>query len=186
MWLQYIFGLAICYLGFRYLKQITTWTLPSFRQGIVVHKYTESFSGKIPTELMNREIVFKNIIFRFISPNSGLFKAHPPLTLFKNRIRNYFPSLLGEVELSDTGMAQITLRIPLPIILISLAFFTALVISNIEGTFTINSFLLRVLKGGLVMMIFGILFIFGFLIEKEHLHEGFMLLKESAKTGTLV
>jgi len=186
MWLQYVFGLAICYLGFMYLKQITTWTLPSFRQGIIAHKFQEPFSGKISKELINREIVFKNIIFRFISPHTGLFKAHPPLTLFKNRIRNYFPSLLGEVELSPNGVAHITLRIPLSTILIALTVFTALVISNIEGIFTLSSFLRGVSKGIFVMMIFGVFAVIGFLREKEHLQEGFMMLKESANSGTLV
>jgi hypothetical protein len=150
-----------------------------------VYKHSEPFPGKIPQELMNREIVFKNIIFKFLSPNTALFKAHPPLTFFKNWSRNYFPSLLGEVELSRKGTAQLTLRIPLSTILLALVIFTALVVSSIEGTFTINSLLLAVSKAALVMLIFGIFSIFGFLIEKEHLLEGFTTLKENVNAGTL-
>jgi len=181
-----VFVLVIFCFGFMYFIQITTWTLPSFRQGIIVHKYREPFSGKIPKELMNREIALNNIIFKFISQNTGLFKAHPPLSFFKNTAKSYFPSILGEIDLNHKGVAQITLRIPLSTILIYVALCIALVISNIEGTFTINSFIPGVLKGGFLTIIFSIFFAFGFFREKEHLHEGVMMLKESVNDGTLV
>ncbi len=185
MWIENIFGLTICIIGFMYLKQITTWTLPSFRQGIVVYKYSESFIGNIPKELTNREIAFNNIIFKFISPKTGLFKAHPPMSFFKDVIRNYFPSLLGEIELSGKGIAQVTLRIPLPTILISLTLFIGWALSNIEGPFKLDSFFLRFPDGAFVTIILIAIFIFNFLREKKHLHEGFIMLKESANAGTL-
>jgi hypothetical protein len=161
MWFLLCIGLA-----FYYLIQITTWTVPSFRRGVVVQRYTVSFPSTIPEELTNREIAFKNIIFRFISTGTGLFKAHPPNTLFKNRARNHFPWLLGEVQLDRKGFAQITLRIPLSKILILLAFFITLI------------YLFGVPNGSGLTMLFIVFSIMDFVREKENLREGFMTLKE--------
>ena len=166
MWFLLFIGLA-----FYYLVQITTWTVSSFRRGVVVHQYTVSFPGTIPKEHTNREIVFKNIIFRFISPGTGLFKAHPPNSLFKYRARNHFPWLLGEVQSSRKGIAQITLRIPLSRILMSLAFFITLV------------YFFGVANGLVAVILFTVFSIMDFIREKENLIEGFLMLKENAKTG---
>ena len=169
MWFVLLFGLALYY-----LVQITTWTLPSFRWGVVVYKYSVSFSSTIPKELINRETVSKNIIFRFISPSTGLFKAHPPNFLFKQRARNHLPWLLGEVHLGHKGVAQITLRIPLSKILISLAFFITLI------------YFFGVLNGFGLAILFTVFSAMDFVREKENLLEGVMMLNESANTATLV
>ena len=169
MWFVLFFGLALYY-----LIQITTWTLPSFRRGVIVHKYQATFPSRIPDELTDREIALKNIIFKFISPNIGLFKAHPPNSLFKNRARNHLPWLLGEVQLSRESIAQITLRIPLSIILILLALFITLI------------YFFGVPNGFGLAILFTVFSAMDLVREKENLLEGFMMLQESAKTGTLV
>jgi hypothetical protein len=184
MWFEIIFGLAICYLGFMYLRQITTWTLPSFQQGLVVRKYQEPFPGHIPNELLKQEIVCKNIIFKFDTPRTGLFRAYPRFAFFKNRRTSYFPSLLGEIEFTSKGIAFITLRFPLSIVLILLVLFVALIISNAEGIFTINSVIGSITKVVLVLFLFAVFSILGFVMEKDDLHDAVIMLKEYANSNS--
>ena len=178
-------SLIIVALAIYYVRQITTWNLPSFRQGIVVLKYKESFSDKIPEVVMNQEIVCKNIIFKFNTPYTGLFRAHPRIAFLKNRRTSYFPSLLGEIKLNHNGIAQITLRVPWSITLMLLTLFVALVISSIEGVLTINSTLVGITKSATVMSIFGIVVILGFIMEKGDLQDGVIMLRERAKSNSL-
>jgi hypothetical protein len=180
MWFLIFLGLTIYY-----LRQIITWTLPSFRQGIVVHKYIEPFPRKIPKDLINREIDCDNIPFIFISQNKGIFRANQlqkTFILLKNRRKTYFPSLLGEVELDHKGTAQVTLRIPLPMVLISVALFIVMTISNMKGVLTINSLILGILESGFVMIVLGIFSTIGFFMEKDDLHDGIIILKEYLNT----
>jgi len=174
------FGLVIYY-----FRQITTYTQSSFRQGIVILKYKEPFSDKIPEEVMNQEIICKNIIFRFNTPYTGLFRAYPRGSMLKNRRTYYLPSLLGEIKLSRKGIAQITLRIPLSITLMLLTLLVASVISSTQLGFTINSVLVSVTEVAIAMLIFGIFAIIGYVMEKGDLHDGVIMLRERAKSNSI-
>ena len=180
MWLQYIFYLAVGCLGLMYLIQITKWTLPSFRQGIIVRRYQQSFSGKIPKKLLNKEILCENVIFKFDTPSTGLFRTRPRSSLFRT---GYFPSLLGEINLTNKGIAQITLRISFSKTLILLALYFAIFnfIFNTERVFPINSTLNRV---GILLLV-GFFSILGFTMEKDDLLEGINIFIERAKSNSL-
>jgi len=168
-----------------YLRQITTWTLPSFRQGIVIVKYKESFPSNIPEDILNQEILCQNIMFKFNTPNIGLFRVHPKFALFKRSSYAYFPSLLGEIRLNHKGMAQIALRIPLFTILMSVTLLLVLVITNTEGVITINSIFASLSELALVMLVVGIIVSLHFIMEISDLKYGVMSLSKRAKTNSL-
>jgi hypothetical protein len=185
MWLlQSIFELLFIFFGFMYFKQITTLTLYSFRQGIIIYKYREPFSGEIPKELIKQEIRYNDIIFKFNSSNQGIFRTHPNMSYVRDFRRSYFPSVLGEINLTDNGVAEITLRTPLSLILIWLVILTALVVSNIESVFSINS-VGAIVKGVFVMLIIGVIVYIFFDFEKTDLRNGIKILSEHAKNNTL-
>ena len=179
MWFFIFFGLAVYY-----LRQITAWTLPSFRRGIVVYRFQNPFSGKIPNELIGREIICKYIIFKFISPSQGLFRSHPRFLPRSGKTPG-FPLLLGEIELDRNDVAQATLRIPLASILIGLTLFLALIISNIGATPTINSVFVGIARDMVALLFLGFFFLIGYFAEKADLQEGVIILKERATDGTL-
>jgi hypothetical protein len=146
-----------------------------------VYKYLEQFPAEIPKEFINTEIACSNVTFKFISPNTGLFRAFPqprPFFSFKSHRKNYFPYLLGEIEINRKGVAQITLRIPLSIILTSLALFITVVTSNIDEKFTTNSAFFGILDGVAIMIFISVFSIIGFFMEKDDLHDGLIMLKK--------
>jgi len=109
MWIENITGGLILFLGFMYFQQITTWTPYSFRLGLVIRKYKIPFSGKVSKEFIKKEITCNNIVFKFSSPTRGLFRAYPKLGGFlKSRRKSYLPSMLGEVNINHTGLAEIS------------------------------------------------------------------------------
>ncbi|HSG43908.1 MAG TPA: hypothetical protein VLA72_12205 [Anaerolineales bacterium] len=123
---------------------------------------------------MNQEINCKNIIFIFISPHTSLFRAHPKGGVFRNRRTNYFPSLLGEIKLDHQGKAQITLRVPLSLLLMLFTIFAALVTSNSVG----------IKEVVFAILLFGIFAFLSFFMEKSDLQNGVILLRERANTNT--
>lgn len=167
-----------------YLWQITTWTIPSFRKSIVIRKYIVPFSDQIPENILDQEIICKNIIFKFESPNAGLFRAHPLGRIFRNRRNNYFPTLLGEIKLDPKGVAQITLRIPFPIISMTMILFFALVVSITGGALTADLISTRLPQVVFAVLIFGFLALVSFIMETDDLKDSVMILKDRAKSDS--
>ena len=186
MWLENIVGATILILGFMYLQQITTWSPDSFRLGLVIRKYKESFNSKIPKELIKKEIVCNNILFKFTSSTKGFFRVYPkPRGLFQSRRKSYLPSILGEINIHSNGIAEISWRIPLSLILIGTSIFLILVGSNLEGVYTLTAILTSVAKSLLVITIFGVLSFIYFGFEKWDLEDGIKELNEKINSDTL-
>ncbi len=61
------------------LVQKATWTLPSFRRGIVVDDIYEYLIDRVPDEMINRRIELNGILFLFISQTRGLFRTSSKL-----------------------------------------------------------------------------------------------------------
>jgi hypothetical protein len=186
MWIENIVGAIILFLGFMYFQQITTWTPYSFRLGLVIRRYKKPIPGKIPKELIKKEIICNNILFKFNSPTKGFFRAFPkPHGLFSGRRKSYLPSMLGEININRSGIAEVSVRIPLSLILIIASLFLILVGSNIEGVFTLNAVMASVVKSFLVMAIFGVLFFINSDFEKMDLEGGIKDLVERINNDTL-
>lgn len=186
MWLENIVGATILILGFMYLQQITTWSPDSFRLGLVIRKYKESFNSKIPKELIKKEIVCNNILFKFTSSTKGFFRVYPkPRGLFQSRRKSYLPSVLGEINIHSNGIAEISWRIPLSLILIGTSIFLILVGSNLDSVYTLAAILTSVAKSLLVIAIFGVLSFIYFGFEKWDLEDGIKELNEKINSDTL-
>ena len=96
-----IIALVICV-----LIQTTNWTLESFRFGITVLSFSESFSVRASDKLIGQIVETKGIMFKFVAQDIGLFKS---IHLYYRRIG--FP-LLGELIATKKGTAQFKIRIP--------------------------------------------------------------------------
>jgi hypothetical protein len=178
MWLVNIIGVTILFLGFMYFQQITIWTQYSFRLGLVIRKYKVSITSKIPKEIVKKEIVCNNILFKFNSPTKGLFRAFPkPHGLFKSKRKSYYPSMLGEININHSEIAEVSIRIPLSVILISASFFLIL--------FTLTAIIASVEKSFFVIAIFGALFFINYDFEKMDLEDGIKKLVERINSATL-
>ena len=186
MWLENIVGLAILILGILYLQQISTWSPDSFRLGLVIRKYKESFDSKIPKEFIKKEIVCNNILFKFTSSTKGFFRAYPKFRgFFKSGRKSYFPSVLGEINIHSNGIAEISWRIPLPLIIFGISIFLILVGSNLEGIYTLAAILTSLAKSLLIIAIFGFFPLIQFGFEKWDLEDGIKELNEKINSDTL-
>lgn len=152
------------------LIQMTTWTLSSFRFGIVVISFSTSFSNGATKKLINRMVETKGIMFKFVTQDVGLFRnSLMPLYNSFAPLRNGrigFP-LLGEIKLTEKGVAQIKIRIPFSSILVMIALFVGLVEFATQGIYTIDSIAQGFAKASVLMAILGVFGLFGFLIEKD-------------------
>jgi hypothetical protein len=168
MWFLILLGIAIYH-----LIQTTTWTLPSYRRGIVIYKHKSlgPFISKIPKELINQEIACEDIIFKFLTPNIGLFRVDTKIRMYGSR----FPTLLGEIELNPKSIARIRLRIPFSTILMLLALYIYLVLS-----------IVKVIPIIIVTMILGIVFTIGFSKDKDELLDAVIMLMELVNAKSLV
>ena len=126
-------------------------------------------------KLINREILCEDIIFKFLSPNIGLFRINTKIKFRWGRRFPRFPSLLGEIELNPNSIARIRLRIPFSTILILLALFIYLVL-----------LIVQVIPIIIVMIILGVVFTIGFSKEKDELLDAVIMLKELVNTKSLV
>jgi hypothetical protein len=186
MWLENIVGATILILGFMYLQQITTWSPDSFRLGLVIRKYKESFNSKIPKELIKKEITCNNVLFKFHTSAKGLFRVYPkPRGILQSRRKSYLPSILGEINIHSNGIAEISWRIPLSLMLIGISIFLVLVGSNLEGVYTLGVILTSIVKSLFVIAIFGVLSFIYFGYEKWDLEDGIKELNEKINSDTL-
>jgi hypothetical protein len=183
MWHENIVGTIFFFLGLMYLLQITTWTQYSFRLGLVIRKYKESTSNKLPKELIKKEIICRNILFKFSSPTKGLFRAFPkPYSFFRLK---RFPSILGEINIRSNGVAEISWRIPLSLILIYLLVFLILVGSNLDTSYSLSAILISIIKSSIVMLTFGFLPFIYLGYEKWDLEDGIKELNDKINSDTL-
>ena len=186
MWLENVVGAIILLLGFMYFQQITTWSPNSFRMGLVIRRYKKSFSIKIPKDLIKKEIICNNVLFKFYAPTKGLFRVYPkPRGILQSRRKSYLPSILGEINIHSNGVAEISWRIPLSLILICLLIFLILVGSNLGESYSINALLPSLVKSLIIVAIFGVLSFLLFGYEKWDLEDGIKELNEKINSVTL-
>jgi len=148
------------------LIQVTTWTLPYFRQGIVVFKYSGPFLNRVPEKFVNRKIELGGVTFMFVSRTNGFFRCR-----WRPKRRSTPRLLLGEVVLTDEGVARIVVRISFSAILILIAICIGFINLAIQGTYSVNSLILGVL-------LINIFCLFDILAEKDILLFGLEMMKK--------
>ncbi len=152
------FALAICL-----FIQMTIWTLDSFRWGITAISFSTSFPSNVPENIINQELKYKSITFKFITQNIGLFK--PKL---KMRGRIGFP-LLGEMRFTKKGAIQIKIRIPLSFVLLAIVSFIGLVSFFMQGVYTLDAIVQGLVEASAMIAFIGIFFLIGFFVEKDRI-----------------
>lgn len=169
-----LFGASIFAFLIFHLKQIMSWTKSSFRWGIVVYKFHETFPIELPKHLINNTIEIKGVTFKFVSQSLGLFRT----TTKRFRRVLFSMLLLGEIDLDKTGAAKITLRLPYTFVSLFIGVWIALIgwttldkSHNADLTSTLYEL-------GVVFIVFLIFGIISFLIKKDDAHSGVRKIKE--------
>lgn len=169
-----LFGVSIFAFFIFYLKQIMSWTKSSFRWGMVVYKFQETFPFEPPKHLIDKTIELKGVTFKFVSQSAGLFQT----TVRRGR-RGFFSTLLlGEIVLDKTGAAKITLRLPFTFVSLFISIWIALIgwiTLDKSSNADLTSTLYPLGAGFIVVVIFGII---SFLIKKDDAHSGVRKIKE--------
>jgi len=155
------------------LIQYTTWTLESFRRGITVMRFHESFPVPIPSALLGRLLDVEDMSFKFITAQQGLFRT-------RERIFRRIPGfpLLGEISLGDQGTASINVRIPLAAILIWLVVVMVIIVIQTQDASSANAVLIGILRGMVIVTVLSIFLFCWFLIEKEVVIHGLGSIKK--------
>jgi hypothetical protein len=176
--LNVLLGFSIFAFANFYSKQITTWTKKSFRWGLVIFEFHETFPIEIPDQLINNTVEIWDMSFKFTSKKWGLFKPIPRL-----KRRPSFPILLGEINLDGTGTAKITLRIPFSLIPLHISILIVVIYRVIvdHSTFNDPSFIIYQLI--IVFVVFPAFEIILLLTQKERVRSTLKRLEKYITDG---
>jgi hypothetical protein len=157
---------------FLFLRQTSSLSSEAFRWGVTIFKFQESFPIDIPIQFINKAVEFNSITFKFISQETCFFQSKRAGA----RRRASFPLLLGEINLDNSGIAKIILRVPFSIFFIIIS----LIIATIGGfILDINTNLISSLyQLGIGLVFAFIISILFLLIEKESAHAALTIIKE--------
>jgi hypothetical protein len=150
-----------------YFIQNTTWTLESFRRGILVVSLLESFPAPIPGIFVGSLVDVDDMSFKFITAYHGLFRT-------RERMFRRMPSfpLLGEISLNEEGAGVIRIRIPISAIFVCLVFFLGLIAGQVQEASSFSAYLVAILKGLGILAFLSVFGFYAFLSEKHNIVRG--------------
>jgi hypothetical protein len=112
-------------------------------------------------------VEIKGMMFKFVTKDIGLFKIEHG---FVER-RWGFP-FLGEIRLTETGVAQIKIRVPLSFVLLATASFIGLVSFFMQGVYTIDAISQGFVEASAMIAFIGVFILLGILVEKNRINYG--------------
>jgi hypothetical protein len=160
-------GLLIIGLLAYSLVQYTTWTRRSFRRGLTIFRLSEPFPKEVHADTLNKIFETRTMMFEFLEADAGLLKTKPVSRHAANSLIGaiQLPKLLGEIQLSNSGVGNVTIRVPLSYLLLRGTIVLILAYYEIQGIYSIWA-----LTG--MLLIGGILTFYELSIDKSRLFNG--------------